>query len=600
MNPRIFFYTSALLLANLLVAEITVQTRFSQPQVALGNPVQYIVEISATYSNSKPDLPAISSLPITDTGGLRLRNGRTSNNSNTRIFNGQAEYQLTQSAIIDVIPPAVGTYTIPSFQMAIGAQTYRAPAATLVVVENSEGELVFIDSTLPKELHIGQTTAIELKLYIAEGVRSPRIRSYELTADGFSAPTQLPDNEEETSEFLNGRRYQVITWPMELTPLTAGTQELEVQFMISAQIPNRGSQSYSNRSPFGGSMFDDFFGRSENFPVYLSHTVQVQPLPETNKPESFSGAIGDFAMEVSTDLQKSEVGEPIMLSLKITGQGNFERIRGPELPSDSTWKIYSPEGQLETDPESGKPHSKRFDYVMIPKQPGTLQTPEIRFSFFDPQTKAYTELEGPPLTIEVAPSTNRYAPSIPNAAAIDSEANDPLIPDLSRAITREEALMTLDYQPRKGRTLSRTSPLSSAWFIALNVGLALLTAAAAILLRKQAQLREDANYAALKQITDDLKQASSAAAKATQIDEFYQHALTVLRLSISRKAKQNLRTAELPQLMTHLEAWDLSPEVLDAITTLFTDAYQTRFSGSTTVADLAQARAQLNLAHKSL
>ena len=32
-------------------------------------------------------------------------------------------------------------------------------------------------------------------------------------------PGKLPDNKRETSEMMDGRRYQVITWPLEITPL---------------------------------------------------------------------------------------------------------------------------------------------------------------------------------------------------------------------------------------------------------------------------------------------------------------------------------------------------------------------------------------------
>ena len=99
---------------------------------------------------------------------LKLRNGRTSNNSNTRIFNGRAEYTVIQSALLDVTAPSTGTFTIPSFQLSVGGATYTAPAATLVVVENAEGELVFLDAALPEQLYLGQTTALELKLYLAD------------------------------------------------------------------------------------------------------------------------------------------------------------------------------------------------------------------------------------------------------------------------------------------------------------------------------------------------------------------------------------------------------------------------------------------------
>lgn len=600
MNLRILVHVTALLLANLLAAEITVQTRFSQSQISLGNPVQYIVEISATSTDSRPSLSAISSLPISDTGGLKLRNGRTSNNSNASITNGRAEYRVTQSAIIDVIAPSTGSFTIPSFQMVIDGQAYTAPAATLVVVENTEGELVFIETSIPDEIYLGQTTEVEIQLFIANGVRSARIRSYEFSADGFSAPTQLPDNERETTELVDGRSYQVITWPLEITPLTAGKQDIEIQFMLSAQIPNRGDPSSSARSPFGRSMFDDFFARTENFPVYFSNSVDILPLPSSGKPASYSGAVGDFGMEVSTDLQECEVGEPIMLSLKLTGRGNFGRIQGPELPSDSTWKIYNPEGQMEHDPTTGKPVSKRFDYVMIPKKPGILETPEIRFSFFDPVSKEYSELEGPPLTIKVSPSSNRFAPLPEDLRNTQHPATDIPEPNFSKSLTREEALMTLDYQPRSGRTPDAGKLFTSTGFILLNSMLLLATVASAVYLRKQSRLRDDPEYAAMRQIAADLKRATAEALRAESADEFYHHALETLRLTISHKAQKNLRSAELPQLLEHLKKWNTSTAVNDAATKLFTDAYQIRFSGSPDAADLSHARTQLKLVIKAL
>ena len=98
----------AALIAQTLAAEITVQTRFSQQQVAMGNPVQYIVEITETSNSSRPELQSISSLPINDTGGLRLQNGRSSSNSSTQIMNGRVVHQVTRSAIMDVVAPGIG------------------------------------------------------------------------------------------------------------------------------------------------------------------------------------------------------------------------------------------------------------------------------------------------------------------------------------------------------------------------------------------------------------------------------------------------------------------------------------------------------------
>ena len=52
-------------------------------------------------------------------------------------------------------------------------------------------------------------------------------------------------------------------------------------------------------------MFEDFFGRSEQFNVYTdAEGINVLPLPVEGQPDSFSGAIGDFSIAVTSDVAK--------------------------------------------------------------------------------------------------------------------------------------------------------------------------------------------------------------------------------------------------------------------------------------------------------
>jgi hypothetical protein len=285
-------------------AEISVTAIFNPPRVALGDKAQYVLAIKETDTSRQPEVERVTSLPIPQSGGLELTNGRTGTSQQTSIINGEREYSVTQQLIIDANAPRVGTFTLPSYVFEYKGQTLRAPSASLQVVERGANagpttdELIFLKADTPDQLYIGQTTAINLKLYIATNVRLSSLSSFDRSADGFTI-SELPGSQE-TSEIVNGRSYRVLNSTLSITPIQTGPQDLNFQCTVSASLPGQNNRS---RDPLGGrgfgsSLFDDFFTRSERFTLYTKPTtVEVLALPTVDKPASFTGAIGDFAMQ---------------------------------------------------------------------------------------------------------------------------------------------------------------------------------------------------------------------------------------------------------------------------------------------------------------
>ena len=237
-----FFYISLLWLCALSAsAEISVTAIFNPPRVALGDQAQYVVEITETDTKRQPEIERVTSLPIPQSGGLELTNGRTGSSQETRIINGAREYSVTQQLIIDTNAPRVGSFILPSYVFQYKGQTLRVPEATLQVVERaadavpSIDELIFLKADTPDQLYIGQTTSLQLKLYIAQSVRLSALNSFDRSADGFTI-SELPDSEE-TSEIVNGRSYRVLNWTLTITPIQTGVQDLNFQFTVSASLP---------------------------------------------------------------------------------------------------------------------------------------------------------------------------------------------------------------------------------------------------------------------------------------------------------------------------------------------------------------------------
>lgn len=584
-------------------AKIDVSASFNPPRIAMGDRAQYVVEIKETSDQSKPEAERVTRLPIPQSGGLELMNGRSSSSQQTSILNGVAEYSVTQQLIIDAKPPRVGSFTIPTYTFRYKGQTLRAPAATLTVVERPADaepptdELIFLRTDTPEQLYVGQTTPIQLKLYISENVRLTGLNSFDRSADGFTI-SELPDNQEST-ELHNGRRYRVLTWPLTITPIQTGAQDLNFQFTVSANLPGQNNR----RDPFGGrgfgGIFDDFFGRSERFTVYTEPTtVDVLPLPAADQPDSFTGAIGDFAMEVYTDRESTRAGEPIMLSIEISGRGNFERINGPVIPESADWRSYAPESKFQPRAE-GKAlrGTKRFDYVMIPNKAGKLEIPGVEFAYFEPEAKRYTRLNAPPLPIEVSPSdrparapapTNQ-APSAPSVEALP----------LQKELSMEEALLTLDYRPKATRRASGKL-LEDPRFWGVQALLALALTGTALGLRRTRRLAEDPAFAGRVQA----KRAAAAAAKyarqANDPETFYAQAQTAVRLAMTARSGQSLRTADRQELAAAMQREGTATEAIEATRRLFAAADALRFAGNAPTADLASAKQELERILKAI
>ena len=577
-------------------AEISVTTIFNPPRIALGDKAQYILEIKETDTSRQPEIESVTSLPIPQSGGLDLTNGRTSTSQQTSIINGAREYSVTQQLIIDADAPRIGTFTLPTYVFQYKGQTLRAPAATLRVVERAADagpttdELIFLKADTPDQLYIGQTTTLQLKLYIATNVRLSSLSSFDRSADGFTI-SELPGSQE-TSEIFNGRSYRVLNSTLSITPIQTGPQDLNFQCTVSASLPGQNNRS---RDPLGGrgfgsSLFDDFFTRSERLNLKTKpKTVEVLALPTNDEPASFTGAIGDFAMQVYTDRNQTKEGEPIMLSVEISGSGNFDRINGPTIPETAQWRSYEPESNFQSrSGGSALLGTKRFDYVMIPKQAGTLEIPEIRFAYFEPETQRYTQLSSPAIEIEVSPSDRPAAP--PGKITQTAPPPSMEILPLQQELTAEEALLTLDYLPSSSH---QTSHWNNPRFWSINALIAVGFVTIGLVLRRKRRLKEDLTYADQQSAKRELRTTKAAAQQAKVADDFYAQAQNAIRLAVTYRSGENHRTANIDTLCAAMLKTGLSEQAISQTSRLFATADALRFAGKKSNGDLDEAKSEL-------
>lgn len=192
------------------------------------------------------------------------------------------------------------------------------------------------------------------------------------------------------------------TW---LYPTKAGQVKIGPA-KLKCNIVSRGQKAQEKKgldSFFDDSFFSDFFSRLQVYPKEVASAellLYAMELPEKDKPNNFSGAVGDFQMQVKAAPLKLKAGDPITLNMEVSGSGNFDSVQSPLLSNEEKFKVYTAQSQE----ESG---IKRFEQVIIPLKANINEIPEITFSFFNPQAQKYVTLKQPPIAIEVSAAVDQ-------------------------------------------------------------------------------------------------------------------------------------------------------------------------------------------------
>lgn len=150
--------------------------------------------------------------------------------------------------------------------------------------------------------------------------------------------------------------------------------------------------------------------------------VEVQPLP-VPEPAGFTGAVGSLDISASVDPDTGALNEPVLLTVRIAGEGNIEALPDPEWPEFDGWRVIespvSVESQVVVGQISG---SRTYEITLMPQQAGTLNIPQIRYPHFDPVLQRYVERDTPPLSVSIARLGGEPAvPSLPGAADAEEE-----------------------------------------------------------------------------------------------------------------------------------------------------------------------------------
>jgi hypothetical protein len=356
---------------------------------------------SATLSIEVRDAKKIQPPALPDVPGLHFSGMRQSQNSSW--INGKSDSFTTFS--FQIAPQHTGTFTIGPFKYMLNGETKTLQGELKVVATSGDAaqpqswsDIVFArlepDRTAA---YVQEPFGLTLSIYSRQGVQMAGNINLqgmpETGLDGIQWQEVQPDRQVISNAVYEIRRFQTRT-----RAVSSGVFEFQPSITVQVVTPNQ----QRNQDPFFGS----FFQRTETRPVDLpveKVAVTVKPLPAEGKPDGFSGAVGRFDFQVSAQPLEAHPGDPITLSMVISGNGNFDRVMSPPLPANGLFRLF---GEPVRKQEN---NAIRFEQVVSPRTADAKEIPAIAFSFFDTQSGQYRAVSSKPIPITVTATSNSTA-----------------------------------------------------------------------------------------------------------------------------------------------------------------------------------------------
>ena len=372
-------------------AEVTMTIQ--PPLIQLGESATLSVEVRDAKKIQPPALP--------DVPGLRFASAGQSQHSSW--VNGKSDSFVAFN--FQVYPQKTGTFTIGPFEYTLNGETKTLQGELKVVATSGDAaqpqswnEIIFARLVTDRTTaYVQEPFGLMLSVYSRQGAQiagNINLQGMPETGlDGLQWQEIQPDRQVISNAVYDVRRFQTRT-----RAVSSGVFTFSPLVTVQVVVPNQ----RQNQDPFFGS----FFQRTETRPVDVAAekvTIEVKPLPEKDKPAGFNGAVGRFDFQVSAQPLNVHPGDPVTLTMSITGDGNFDRVMPPTLPTNELFRLF------------GEPVRKqennvvRFEQVVSPRTADAKEIPSVSFSFFDTQSGQYRTANSTPIPITVTATSNSTA-----------------------------------------------------------------------------------------------------------------------------------------------------------------------------------------------
>ena len=277
-----------------------------------------------------------------------------------------------------------------------------APDNSIATAKTSDlAKAIFIRAVVDKSnVYLGQQIILNYRLYV-RGVGIEQNQPDAIPAlNGFWSEDIKQKQQQQVAwhiETYKGERYnvadlkQTILFPERAGDLTI--DPLGMSFILRVQAPAR-------------DIMDQFFGSYKQVKYVAKSTpviIHVKPLPESGKPDSFTGAVGNFSIESSVDKTALKANDAFNYKVKVSGKGNIKLLKTLSTNFPPDFDKYDPKiSDSVIESENGVSGDRFYNYLLIPRHQGDYTIDHLKFSYFNPATGRYTTLTTKAFHIKVA------------------------------------------------------------------------------------------------------------------------------------------------------------------------------------------------------
>jgi hypothetical protein len=385
-----------------------------KPLLVLGDDTVMLVEVR----DRRPDalrLPEVDGLVI---GPL----SEPSYQSRTTYIGQRFERQESWIYHVPIVPERAGNFRVPPVVAVFGAAEVQGPIVEIDVAVDDKGEAVgYLAIALPFErVVVGQGFALDVTFGVRESLYE-KVGGWDVTLPwlgslGRDAVQAIPPSRQSgtpveitvnrasvvpasapRSERIDDQDYRLLTLRLFVTPLRSGTIDLSGSVL-------RVRTGRVRQTAFG----PDFRMEDEFFKRIAPLAFEVEPLPDTNRPLGFTGAVGSIAVDASVDVTEMFAGDSFKLTVDFTGAGNLGDFAAPNLELDPA---FTERFALYGASEERSPDEFRVVYDLAPLSSDVTEVPPVGLWIFDPVVWDYRLVRTDAVPISVRSKGTEGAPT---------------------------------------------------------------------------------------------------------------------------------------------------------------------------------------------
>ncbi|WP_426090656.1 BatD family protein [Flavobacterium sp. DSR3-2] len=366
--------------------------------------------------------------------------------------NGRSSFEKAYSYFL--VPNQKGTFIIKPAAIEYNGQIYKTAPVKVIVTTATEqprdpndtqmsgDESLYLVADVSKtNPYINEPITVVYKLYFANiGISNLGESSKPKYNDFWSQNIEIKQLAAEEGIFKGQNFRFIVLKKVVLYPQKSGRLKIEpLSLSVDVELPT------NRRDMFGRMMLSQTTKRVSAG----AKIINVKPLPESGKPDDFSGAVGDFDFKVTPSKTNLKHGESLDLVVSVTGKGNLKLFSLPKPVVPNALEMYDAVHSEDiSTPLSGMAGKSSDSYAIIPQYRGNYPVKPMQFSYFDLSSGSYKTLRSPQIMINVLDG-----PTPADSTATGGNKNKIAAVEEFKTIKSKTNLVTIDKEDFFGSNL---------------------------------------------------------------------------------------------------------------------------------------------------